>query len=288
MSSMILSQLVLGLINGSFYALLSLGLALIFGLMNIVNFAHGALYMLGAFTAWLMLEKAGLGYGWGLVVAPLAVGTLAGLIEMGLLRRLRHLDPLYGLLLTFGLALFIQAVMTMKYGTSGQPYPVPKFLTGADDLGFMFLPRSRTWVIAVSAVVCLAVWLIIEKTRLGSTLRAAAENPRLLEAFGVAVPRLMTLTYAFGGALAAFAGVLAAPIYRVSPVMGADMIIVVFAVVAVGGMGSIGGSIITGFALGLAEGLTKVVYPQASTTVIFVIMAVVLLVRPRGLFGRAS
>jgi branched-chain amino acid transport system permease protein len=288
MSSMILSQLVLGLINGSFYALLSLGLALIFGLMNIVNFAHGALYMLGAFVAWLLLDKAGLGYGWALLVAPLAVGALSGVIEVGLIRRLRHLDPLYGLLLTFGLALLFQQLLMMKYGTSGMPYPVPKFLAGADDLGFMFLPRYRTWVIAISAVVCLAVWLVIEKTRLGSYLRAAAENPRLLEAFGVEVSRLMTATYAFGGALAAFAGVLAAPVYRVSPLMGAEMIIVVFAVVAVGGMGSIGGSILTGFALGIAEGFTKVFYPQASTTVIFIIMALVLLVRPRGLFGRAA
>ena len=284
----ILSQLVLGLINGSFYALLSLGLALIFGLMKIVNFAHGALYMLGALAAWLLLDKAGLGYGWALVLSPLAVGILAALIEIGLIRRLRHLDPLYGLLLTFGLALLIQALVSLKYGTSGLPYQVPKFLRGADDLGFMLLPRYRAWVISASIVVCLGVWLAIEKTRLGSYLRAAAENPRLLEAFGVEVPRLITATYAFGGALAAFAGVLAAPIYRVSPLMGADMIIVVFAVVAVGGMGSIGGSIITGFALGIAEGFTKVFYPEASTMVIFVIMAVVLLVRPRGLFGRAA
>jgi len=288
MSGAVLSQLLLGLINGSFYALLSLGLALIFGLMKIVNFAHGVLYALGAFAAWLLLDKAGLGYGWALVLAPLAVGGLSAVIEITLIRRLRHLDPLYGLLLTFGLAILIQELLRMKYGNSGQPYPVPGFLRGADDLGFMFLPRYRAWVITVSVVVCTAVWLIIEKTRLGSTVRAAAENPRLLEAFGVAVPRLMTATYAFGGALAAFAGVLAAPIYRVSPLMGSDLIIVVFAVVAVGGMGSIGGSILTGFALGIAEGFTKVFYPQASTTVIFVIMALVLLVRPRGLFGRAA
>jgi branched-chain amino acid transport system permease protein len=288
MSSTVLSQLVLGLINGSFYALLSLGLALIFGLMKIVNFAHGALYMLGAFAAWLLLDKTGLGYGWALLLSPLAVALLAALIEIGLLRRLRHLDPLYGLLLTFGLAVLIQSLVTLKYGTSGLPYAVPAFLRGADDLGFMLLPRYRAWVITVSIVVCLGVWLVIEKTRLGSYLRAAAENPRMLEAFGVEVPRLMTATYAFGGALAAFAGVLAAPIYRVSPLMGADTIIVVFAVVAVGGMGSIGGSIITGFALGIAEGFTKVFYPEASNTVIFVIMALVLLVRPRGLFGRAA
>jgi branched-subunit amino acid ABC-type transport system permease component len=288
MSSAVLSQLLLGLINGSFYALLSLGLALIFGLMKIVNFAHGALYMLGAFTAWWLLDNAGLGYGWALVLAPLAVGALSAVIEVALIRRLRQLDPLYGLLLTFGLAILFQAIIMMNYGTSGQPYPVPSFLAGADDLGFMFLPRYRAWVITVSIVSCAAVWIVIEKTRLGSYLRAAAENPRLLEAFGVAVPRLMTATYAFGGALAAFAGVLAAPIYRVSPLMGADLIIVVFAVVAVGGMGSIGGSIVTGFALGIAEGFTKVFYPQASTTVIFVIMALVLLVRPRGLFGRAG
>ena len=288
MSSAVLSQLLLGLINGSFYALLSLGLSLIFGLMKIVNFAHGALYMLGALVAWLMLDKLGLGYGWALFLSPLAVGGLAALIEIGLIRRLRHLDPLYGLLLTFGLALLIQALASIKYGTSGLPYPPPKWLIGADDLGFMILPRYRAWVITASVIVCAAVWVVIEKTRLGSTLRAAAENPRLLEAFGVDVPRLITATYAFGGALAAFAGVLAAPIYRVNPLMGAEPIIVVFAVVAVGGMGSIGGSIITGFALGLAEGFTKVFYPQASTTVIFIIMALVLLVRPRGLFGRAG
>jgi len=286
--SAVLSQLLLGLINGSFYALLSLGLALIFGLMKIVNFAHGALYMLGAFAAWLLYDKAGLGYVPGLLLAPLAIGLLSAGIEIALIRRLRQLDPLYGLLLTFGLALLIQAAMTLQYGSSGLPYPVPAFLVGAEDLGFMFLPRYRAWVIAVSVVVCAAVWLVVEKTRLGSTLRAAAENPRLCEAFGVAVPRLITATYAFGGALAAFAGVLAAPIYQVSPLMGADLIIVVFAVVAVGGLGSIGGSIVTGFALGIAEGFTKVFYPQASTTVIFVIMALVLLVRPRGLFGRTA
>ena len=288
MSSVVLSQLLLGLINGSFYALLSLGLALIFGLMKIVNFAHGALYMLGALTAWLLLDKAGLGYGWALILAPLAVGAFSAVVEISLIRRLRDLDPLYGLLLTFGLALLIQSVAMMKYGTSGQPYPPPQWLIGAENLGFMILPRYRAWVILASVVVCAGVWVLIEKTRLGSTLRAAAENPRLLEAFGVSVPRLITATYAFGGALAAFAGVLAAPIYRVSPLMGVDMIIVVFAVVAVGGMGSIGGSILTGFALGIAEGFTKVFYPQASTTVIFVIMALVLLVRPRGLFGRAG
>jgi len=288
MSSVVLSQLLLGLINGSFYALLSLGLALIFGLMKIVNFAHGALYMLGALCAWLLLDKLGLGYGWALILAPLGVGLLSALIEIALIRRLRDLDPLYGLLLTFGLALLIQALAMMKFGTSGQPYPPPKWLIGAENLGFMILPRYRAWVILASVVVCAGVWVVIEKTRLGSTLRAAAENPRLLEAFGVSVPRLITATYAFGAALAAFAGVLAAPIYRVSPLMGVDMIIVVFAVVAVGGMGSIGGSILTGFALGIAEGFTKVFYPQASTTVIFVIMALVLLVRPRGLFGRAG
>jgi len=256
MSSVVLSQLLLGLINGSFYALLSLGLALIFGLMKIVNFAHGALYMLGALLAWLMLEKLGLGYGWALLLSPLVIGGLSALVEIGLIRRLRHLDPLYGLLLTFGLALLIQALAVMKYGTSGQPYPVPKFLVGADNLGFMILPRYRMWVITASIVVCLAVWAVIEKTRLGSTLRAAAENPRLLEAFGVSVPRLVTATYAFGGALAAFAGVLAAPMQQVRPLMGVDIIIVVFAVVTVGGLGSIGGSIITGFALGIAEGFT--------------------------------
>jgi branched-subunit amino acid ABC-type transport system permease component len=288
MSSVVLSQLLLGLINGSFYALLSLGLALIFGLMKIVNFAHGALYMLGALVAWLLLEKLGLGYGWAMVLSPLAVGALSALVEIALIRRLRHLDPLYGLLLTFGLAILIQALAVMKYGTSGQPYPVPKFLVGADDIGFMILPRYRMWVITASIVVCGAVWAIIEKTRLGSTLRAAAENPRLLEAFGVSVPSLITATYAFGGALAAFAGVLAAPMQQVRPLMGVDIIIVVFAVVAVGGLGSIGGSIITGFALGIAEGFTKVFYPQASTTVVFVIMALVLLVRPRGLFGRTA
>ena len=278
-------QLLIGLINGSFYALLSLGLAVIFGLLNIINFTHGAQYMLGAFCAYLLLNKTGVGYWWSLLLAPLIVGALGMLIERLMLKRLYKLDHLYGLLLTFGLALVIQGVFRNEYGSSGQPYPIPAELTGGHNLGFMFLPTYRAWVIGVSVLTCLATWFVIEKTQLGSYLRAATENPALVQAFGVNVPRMITLTYGFGVALAAFAGVMAAPIYQVSPQMGSDIIIVVFAVVVIGGMGSIMGSILTGFGLGVIEGLTKVFYPEASNTVIFIIMALVLLVRPAGLFG---
>jgi len=278
-------QLLIGLINGSFYALLSLGLAVIFGLLNIINFTHGAQYMLGAFCAFLLLNKLGVGYWWSLAAAPLIVGALGVVIERLMLKHLYKLDHLYGLLLTFGLALIIQGVFRNEYGSSGQPYPIPQELAGGHNLGFMFLPNYRAWVIAVSLVVCIATWFVIEKTKLGSYLRAATENPALVQAFGINVPRMITLTYGFGVALAAFGGVMAAPIYQVSPQMGADLIIVVFAVVVIGGMGSIMGSILTGFGLGVIEGLTKVFYPEASNTVIFIIMAIVLLIRPAGLFG---
>ena len=279
-------QLLIGLINGSFYALLSLGLAVIFGLLNIINFTHGAQYMMGAFCGYLLLNKAGLGYWWALLLAPLAVGAFGALIERTMLKQLYKLDHLYGLLLTFGLALIIQGLFRNEYGSSGQPYPIPKELQGGQNLGFMFLPVYRAWVIVASLVVCLGTWFVIEKTKLGSYLRAATENPQLVQAFGINVPRMITLTYGFGVALAALAGVMAAPIYQVSPQMGADIIIVVFAVVVIGGMGSIMGSIVTGFALGIAEGLTKVFYPEASNTVIFVVMVIVLLIKPAGLFGK--
>jgi branched-chain amino acid transport system permease protein len=278
-------QLLIGLINGSFYALLSLGLAVIFGLLNIINFTHGAQYMLGAFCAYLLLNKAGLGYWPSLVIAPVVVGLTGVAIERFMLKPLYKLDHLYGLLLTFGLALVIEGLFRNEYGSSGQPYPIPQELSGGHNLGFMFLPTYRAWVIVASLVVCLATWFLIEKTKLGSYLRAATENPELVQAFGVNVPRMITLTYGFGVALAALAGVMAGPIYQVSPQMGADLIIVVFAVVVIGGMGSIMGSIVTGFALGVIEGLTKVFYPEASNTVIFVIMAIVLLIKPAGLFG---
>jgi branched-chain amino acid transport system permease protein len=281
-------QLLIGLINGSFYAILSLGLAIIFGLLNVVNFAHGALYMLGAFVAWFLLEKSGVGYWGALLLSPLAVGLFGAAIERLLLRRLRGLDPLYGLLLTFGIALILQGLFSNWFGSSGMPYEMPSQLQGGRALGFMFLPNYRLWVIGVSLVVCLGSWAVIEQTRLGSWLRAATENAELVSAFGINVPRMVTITYAFGVGLAALAGVLAAPIYRVSPLMGADLIIVVFAVVVIGGMGSILGSIITGFSLGVLEGLTKVFYPEASNTVIFVVMAIVLLVRPAGLFGKQA
>jgi branched-chain amino acid transport system permease protein len=278
-------QLLIGLINGSFYALLSLGLAVIFGLLNIINFTHGAQYMMGAFCGYLLLNKAGLDYWWALLIAPLVVGATGALIERTMLKQLYKLDHLYGLLLTFGLALIIQGLFRNEYGSSGQPYPIPKALQGGQNLGFMFLPVYRAWVIVASLTVCIGTWFVIEKTKLGSYLRAATENPELVQAFGINVPRMITLTYGFGIGLAALAGVMAAPIYQVSPQMGADIIIVVFAVVVIGGMGSIMGSIVTGFALGLAEGLTKVFYPEASNTVIFIIMVLVLLVRPAGLFG---
>jgi branched-chain amino acid transport system permease protein len=284
----ILGQVLLGLINGSFYATLSLGLAVIFGLLNVINFAHGAQYMMGAFVSWMLLNYAGIGFWPALLLAPLIVGLIGILLEKLFIARLYQLDHLYGLLLTFGLALVIQGLFRNQYGISGLPYSIPPALSGAWNLGFMFLPVYRGFVVALSLVVCLATWLVIEKTKLGSYLRAATENPRLVEAFGVNVPRLMTLTYGFGVALAALAGVLAAPVYSVNPNMGADTIIVVFAVVVIGGMGSILGSIITGFGLGVIEGLTKVFYPEASATVIFVIMVVVLLVRPAGLFGRTA
>ncbi|MCJ2070333.1 branched-chain amino acid ABC transporter permease [Methylobacterium sp. J-030] len=281
-------QLLLGLINGSFYAILSLGLAIIFGLLNIINFAHGALYMMGAFVAWMLLTYVGLGYWWALGLAPLVVGAFGIVLERVLIARLYKLDHLYGLLLTFGLALIIQGLFRNQYGVSGLPYAIPAELSGGQRLPFMFLPNYRAWVVVASLVVCIATWLVIEKTKLGAYLRAATENPTLVQAFGVNVPLFLTLTYGFGVALAGFAGVLAAPIYSVNPNMGADIIIVVFAVVVIGGMGSIIGSVITGFALGLVEGLTKVFYPEASATVIFVIMVLVLLVKPAGLFGRTA
>ena len=281
-------QLLIGLINGSFYALLSLGLAVIFGLLNIINFTHGAQYMMGAFVAWFLLQHAGLGYWWALLLAPIAIGLFGILIERTMLKRLYQLDHLYGLLLTFGLALIIQGLFRNQYGSSGLPYAIPTQLQGGQNLGFMFLPNYRAWVIAFSLVICFGTWYVVERTRLGSYLRAATENPTLVQAFGINVPRMVTLTYGFGVALAALAGVMAAPIYQVNPLMGGDLIIVVFAVVVIGGMGSIMGSIVTGFGLGVVEGLTKVFYPEASNTVIFVIMAVVLLVKPAGLFGRAQ
>jgi branched-chain amino acid transport system permease protein len=278
-------QLLIGLINGSFYALLSLGLAVIFGLLNIINFAHGALYMLGAFVSYLLLARLGIGYWWALLIAPIVVGVVGMIIERAMLAKLYKLDHLYGLLLTFGIALIIQGLFRNWFGSSGEPYPIPQELAGARDLGFMFLPNYRAWVIAASLVVCLGTWFTIERTRLGAYLRAATENPQLVQAFGINVPRMITLTYGFGVALAGFAGAIAAPIYQVSPQMGEHLIIVVFAVVVIGGMGSILGSIVTGFGLGLIEGLTKVFYPEASNTVIFVIMAIVLMIRPAGLFG---
>ena len=282
------AQLLVGLINGAFYAMLSLGLAVIFGLLNIINFTHGAQYMLGAFCAWFLLNWAGIGYWPSLVIAPVVVGITGILIERFLLRRIARLDHLYGLLLTFGLALIVEGVFRQQFGSSGQPYTIPAELQGARNLGFMFLPNYRAWVIVASLAVCLATWFVIERTRLGAYLRAATENPVLVRAFGIDVPRMVTLTYGGGVALAALAGVMAAPIYQVSPLMGSNIIIVVFAVVVIGGMGSILGAIVSGFALGLIEGLTKVFYPEASSTVIFVIMALVLLVRPAGLFGRAA
>ena len=287
-STALFGQLLIGLINGSFYALLSLGLAVIFGMLNIINFAHGAQYMLGAFAAFLLLQYTGLGYWPSLVIAPIVVGAIGVVIERTLLQWLYKLDHLYGLLLTFGLALVIEGVARNFYGSAGLPYTVPESLQGGRNLGFMFLPKYRAWVIVASLVVCLATWFVIERTKLGAYLRAATENPTLVRAFGINVPRMITLTYGFGVALAAFAGVMAAPIYNVSPQMGSSLIIVVFAVVVIGGMGSIMGAIVTGFGLGVIEGLTKVFFPEASNTVIFVIMAIVLLVRPAGLFGRRA
>jgi branched-chain amino acid transport system permease protein len=282
----LLSQLLLGLVNGSFYAILSLGLAVIFGLLNVINFAHGALFMLGALLTWMGLEYLEVNYWVMLLLAPLIVGVLGVLIERFLLQWIYKLDHLYGLLLTLGLTMVIEGVFRSIYGVSGLGYDTPEVLEGATDLGFMILPNYRAWVVVASIVVCLTTWYVIERTKLGAYLRAGTENPRLVEAFGVNVPVMITLTYAFGAALAAFAGVLAAPVYQVTPLMGQNLIIVVFAVVVIGGMGSIMGSILTGLGLGVVEGLTKVFYPEASSTVVFVIMAIVLLIRPAGLFGK--
>lgn len=284
----LLGQLLVGLINGSFYALLSLGLAVIFGLLRVINFAHGAQYMLGAFAALLMLKFAGIGYWPAVILAPLVVGAAGAVVERTMLSRLYNLDPLYGLLFTFGLALTIEGTFRYFFGSSGQPYSPPALLQGGVNLGFMFLPIYRGWVVVASLVVCFGVWFVIEKTKLGAYLRAATENPTLVQSFGVNVPLLLTLTYGLGAALAAFAGVLAAPVYQVSPLMGSNLIIIVFAVVVVGGMGSIMGAIVTGYLLGIAEGLTKVFYPEASNIVIFVIMAIVLILRPAGLFGKEA
>ncbi len=281
-----LGQLLLGLVNGSFYAMLSLGLAVIFGLLGIVNFAHGALYMVGAYVAFVLLDTFGIGYWWALVIAPLVVGGLGVVIERTLLKHLYKIDPIYGLLLTFGLALIAEGVFRDQFGVSGQSYPVPELLRGATDLGFMVLPNYRAFVVFASLAVCLGTWFVIERTRLGSYLRAGTENPALVQAFGINVPVMVMLTYGAGAGLAALAGVLAAPVIQITPLMGSNLIIVVFAVVVIGGMGSILGSILTGLALGLIEGLTKVFYPEASSIVVFVIMALVLMVRPAGLFGK--
>jgi len=281
-----MGQLMLGLVNGSFYALLSLGLAVIFGMLNIVNFAHGALYMVGAFFAWMLLNYAGVNYWMALLLVPLAVGLIGVLIEKFLLQWLQGLDHLYGLLLTFGLALVLEGMFREAYGSSGLPYELPEIFRGAFDLGFMFLPKYRAWVVAAAIVVCLLTWYVIEKTKLGAYLRAGTENPNLVKAFGINVPLMVTLTYAFGVGLAGLAGAMAAPIYQVSPLMRSNIIIIVFAVVVIGGMGSILGSIVTGLGLGLIEGLSKVFYAEISTTVVFIIMAIVLMVRPAGLFGR--
>jgi branched-chain amino acid transport system permease protein len=285
-STALFGQLLIGLINGSFYALLSLGLAVIFGMLNIINFSHGAQYMMGAFAAYLLLQYTGLGYWPALILAPLLVGITGVIIERLFLQWLYKLDHLYGLLLTFGVALIFEGLARNEFGSAGLPYTLPDSLRGGQNLGFMFLPNYRAWVIVASLTVCLGTWFVIERTRLGAYLRAATENPTLVRAFGINVPRMITLTYGFGVALAAFAGVMAAPIYNVSPQMGSELIIVVFAVVVIGGMGSILGAVITGFGLGVVEGLTKVFFPEASNTVIFVVMAIVLLVRPAGLFGR--
>jgi len=283
---MIMSQLLLGLVNGSFYAMLSLGLAVIFGLLNVINFSHGALYMMGAFLAWMGIEYWGLNYWAMLILAPLMVGVFGIVIEKTMLRHLYKLDHLYGLLLTFGITLLVEGVFRSFYGVSGQPFQVPEALAGATDLGFMVMPNYRGWVVVASLVVCLSTWFVIEKTKLGAYLRAGTENPKLVEAFGINVPLMVTLTYGFGVALAGFAGVLAAPIIQVQPLMGQNLIIVVFAVVVIGGMGSIMGSILTGLGLGVIEGLTKVFYPEFSSTVVFLVMVVVLLLRPAGLFGK--
>ena len=283
-----LGQLLLGLVNGSFYAMLSLGLAVIFGLLGIVNFAHGALYMIGAYVAFVALDKFGINYWFALLIAPLVVGALGVLIERTLLKHLYKIDPIYGLLLTFGLALIAEGVFRDQFGVSGQSYPVPELLQGATNLGFMVLPNYRAWVVFASLAVCLGTWFLIERTRLGAYLRAGTENPALVQAFGINVPVMVMLTYGAGAGLAALAGVLAAPVIQITPLMGSNLIIVVFAVVVIGGMGSILGSILTGLALGLIEGLTKVFYPEASSIVVFVIMAIVLVIRPAGLFGKEA
>ncbi len=285
---LLFGQLLLGLINGAFYAMLSLGLAVIFGMLNIINFAHGALFMMGAFASWMLLQYAGIGYFPSLILAPLIVGVFGVVLERTIISRLYHLDHLYGLLLTFGLALVIQGLFRNYYGSSGLPYRIPDALQGATNVGFMFLPNYRAWVVLAAVAVCLATWGVIEKTPLGATLRAATENAPLVQAFGVNVPRVITLTYGGGVALAAFAGVLAAPIYSVNPNMGDNFINTVFAVVVIGGMGSIMGSVVTGFVLGVIEGLTKVFYPEASATVVFLVMVIVLLTLPHGLFGRRA
>ena len=281
-----MGQLMLGLVNGSFYAMLSLGLAVIFGLLGIVNFAHGALYMIGAYVAWVGMEKFGINYWMSLVLAPLIVGAIGVVIERTLLKHLYKIDPIYGLLLTFGLALIAEGVFRDQFGVSGQSYSVPDALAGATNLGFMVLPNYRAWVVFASLAVCLGTWFVIERTRLGAYLRAGTENPALVQAFGINVPVMVMLTYGAGAGLAALAGVLAAPVIQITPLMGSNLIIVVFAVVVIGGMGSILGSILTGLALGLIEGLTKVFYPEASSIVVFVIMAIVLMIRPAGLFGK--
>jgi branched-chain amino acid transport system permease protein len=284
---LLFGQLLLGLINGAFYAMLSLGLAVIFGLLNIINFTHGAQFMMGAFVAWMLLHYLGIGYWWALILSPLLVGLTGVILERTMICRLYKMDHLYGMLLTFGLSLILEGIFRNQYGSSGMPYRIPPELSGAWDLGFMFMPVYRGWVVVFALFACITTWLVIEKTRLGAYLRAATENAPLVQAFGVNVPRMITLTYGAGVALAALAGVLAAPIYSVNPQMGTNLIIVVFAVVVIGGMGSILGSVLTGFGLGIVEGLTKVFYPEASATVIFIIMVIVLLARPAGLFGRA-
>ncbi len=285
-SQALFAQLLLGLINGAFYAMLSLGLAVIFGMLNVINFTHGAQYMMGAFVSWMLLNWLGIGYWWSLLITPVVIGIFGVILERLFLRRLYHLDHLYGMLLTFGLVLIIEGLFRFQFGSSGLPYNNP--MPGGTNLGFMFLPWYRGWVVIASLVICLATWFVIEKTKLGAYLRAATENPTLVRAFGINVPRMVMLTYGFGVGLAGLGGALAAPIQNVSPLMGSSLIIVVFAVVVIGGMGSIMGSIVTGFGLGLVEGLTKVFYPQASNTVIFIIMAIVLLIRPAGLFGQTK
>ncbi len=287
-SQVLFGQLILGLINGAFYATMSLGLALIFGVLNIINFAHGAQYMMGGFFAWMLLQYFGIGYWYALVLVPVIVGLTGLIIERLFLRHLYDLDHLYGLLLTFAISLIIEGVFSYKYGVSGQPYEIPDSLRGGFDLGFMFLPKYRAWVLFASISICLVTWLVVEQTRLGSYLRAATENPTLVRAFGIGVPKLITLTYVGGVMLAALAGVLAAPIYQVSSIMGSNIIPIVFAVVVIGGLGSIFGAVVSGFMVGLLEGLTKLIYPPATNTAVFVLMVIILLLRPQGLFGKRN